>query len=78
MRLITAFAILVGAGGNALLAISLGEGRHKDAERILNNSFLLITIFSVGISVLGLIFIHPLCSVITISNCFSNNSFFFI
>lgn len=63
-RLITAFAVLVGAGGNALLAISLGEGRHKDAERILNNSFLLITIFSVGISALGLIFIDPLCSLL--------------
>lgn len=64
MRLITAFAVLVGAGGNALLALYLGEGRHKDAERILNNSFLLITILSVGLSALGLIFIHPLLTLL--------------
>jgi putative MATE family efflux protein len=64
MRIITAFAILIGAGGNALLALRLGEGKHKEAEGILNNSFLLITIITLTLSALGLIFIHPLLSIL--------------
>ncbi len=64
MRIMTAFAILIGAGGNALLALRLGEGKHKEAEGILNNSFLLITIITLTLSALGLIFIHPLLGVL--------------
>lgn len=60
MRLLTSFAILVGAGGNALLALRLGEGKHKEAEGILNNSFLLIAIITLSLSALGLIFLDPL------------------
>lgn len=64
MRVITAFAILVGAGGNALLALYLGEGKHEEAERILNNTFLLIAGISLSISVLCMIFIHPLLALL--------------
>lgn len=64
MRLMTAFAILIGAGGNALLALRLGEGKHKEAERILNNSFALIAGITILISVLGLIFLEPLLSLL--------------
>ena len=60
MRLLTSFAVLVGAGGNALLALRLGEGRHKEAEGILNNSFVLIAAISLTLSALGLIFLEPL------------------
>ena len=42
VRIIDAFAMLVGAGGSTLLALRLGEGRSQDAESILNNSFLLL------------------------------------
>ncbi len=64
MRIITAFAILIGAGGNALLALRLGEGRHKEAESILNTCFLLIAIVSLSLMALGLIFIDPLLNVL--------------
>ena len=64
MRLMTAFAILVGAGGNALLALSLGEGKHKEAERIVNNTFLLIAAISITLTLLGEIFIHPLLTLL--------------
>ena len=60
MRLLTSFAVLVGAGGNALLALRLGEGKHKEAEGILNNSFVLIAAISLTLSALGLIFLEPL------------------
>lgn len=53
MRLISAFALLIGAGGNSLLALKLGQGEYDEAERILNNSFVLIFIISAVIMAVG-------------------------
>lgn len=39
MRLIDAFAMLVGAGGSTLLALRLGEGKSDEAESILGAAF---------------------------------------
>ncbi len=64
MRIVTAFATLFGAGGNAILALKLGEGKHKEAESILNNTFILIVIVSALISAFGLIFINPLLTML--------------
>ena len=64
MRVITAFATLVGAGGNAILALKLGEGKHKEAEGILNNTFTLITILSLALMAVGLLFINPILRVL--------------
>ncbi|MDR2671924.1 MAG: MATE family efflux transporter [Coriobacteriales bacterium] len=36
-----AVSILVGAGGNALAAIKLGEGKREAAERVMGNTFIL-------------------------------------
>lgn len=52
IMIISAFAALVGMGGSPRAAIKMGEGNHKDAEKILSNSFVVL----VGISVLLTVF----------------------
>jgi len=53
MRFVDAFAILVGAGGSTLLALRLGEGKSREAEDILNNSFLLMAILCAVLITIG-------------------------
>lgn len=60
VRIIDAFAMLVGAGGSTLLALRLGEGRSQDAEPILNNSFLLLILENIVLIALGYAFTEPL------------------
>lgn len=60
VRIIDAFAMLVGAGGSTLLALRLGEGKSEEAESILGGSFLLMTLFSLALVVLGYLFTQPL------------------
>ena len=59
MSIMVAIATLVGAGGNALLAIRLGEGKKEEAERILGNSVVLVTLLSAVFTVLGELFVGP-------------------
>jgi putative MATE family efflux protein len=47
-----AMGMLIGAGGNALAALKLGEGKHGETERVLSVSFTLILIFAVVITIL--------------------------
>ena len=56
MRFVDAFAILVGAGGSTLLALRLGEGKSREAEDILNNSFLLMLLLCAALILLGYLF----------------------
>lgn len=60
VRIIDAFAMLVGAGGSTLLALRLGEGKGEEAESILNNSFLLTLILSLLLMGLSYGFTEPL------------------
>ena len=60
VRIIDAFAMLVGAGGSTLLALRLGEGKSQEAESILNNSFLLLVLLSAVLISLGYCFTEPL------------------
>lgn len=60
MLLMMAFGMLVGGGGNALMAIKLGEKDYKTAEKILGNSFGLMVVISIIVTALGLIFIKPI------------------
>ena len=60
MLLMMAFGMLIGGGGNALMAIKLGEKDFKTAEKILGNSFSLMILVSVVVTALGLIFIKPI------------------
>ena len=52
LMLITAFAMMVGTGGAPLTAIAMGKGNHKHAEKIIGNSFTLLLIFAVVLTVL--------------------------
>lgn len=58
--IIMAFGMLVGIGGNTLVSIKLGEKKKEEAEVILGNSFILLIIVSLALSVVGLTFLEPL------------------
>ena len=62
MTLFLSLSMLIGAGGNALCALRLGEGKHDEAENILGNSFTLALVVSVAFAVCAHIpvFIEPL------------------
>ncbi len=60
ITMVTAFANLIGMGGAPLFSIERGAGRRKEAEAILGNSFTLLIILSVILTVLGEIFKKPL------------------
>ena len=53
--LMTAFAMLCGAGGAPLAAIELGKNDKDQAEKIMTNSFLLLLVFSVILITTGLL-----------------------
>ena len=57
---IMSFAMLVGIGAGSRISIALGEGNEERAAKILGNSFLLNIIFSLILSVLGLMFYKPI------------------
>ena len=51
LMLLNAFAMLVGAGGAPRTAIALGQGDKEQAEKIISNSFTMLLIFSVVLTV---------------------------
>jgi putative MATE family efflux protein len=53
---VAAFAQLVGGGGSPLAAIELGRGNRDEAQRILNNGFVMLIFFSVLCSTLPYLF----------------------
>lgn len=57
---IMAFAMLVGMGGNSLSSIRLGQGRKDQAEKILGNSFTMLIILSLLISIVIFFFLEPI------------------
>lgn len=58
--ILMAFSMLVGIGGNTLASIRFGEDRKEEADKIANNSILLLGIIGIVLSILGLIFIEPI------------------
>lgn len=60
MTIIMAFAMLVGIGAAAVISIKLGQGKTKEAEEILGNAFVLLIIFSIAITIVGLIFVDQI------------------
>lgn len=54
VTLLASFATLVGLGGSPIMAMRMGEGKRAEAQRILNNCFLLLLVLS---GVLTLIFL---------------------
>lgn len=55
-----AFANLFGMGGAPLCSIERGRGNAEEAEKIMGNSFMLMLLFGVILTALGLIFKKPL------------------
>ena len=55
VTLLGSFANLVGLGGSPLMAMRMGEGRLRRAQRIMNNCFLLLILLTVGLTVLFLL-----------------------
>ena len=47
LMLLTAFAMMAGAGGAPRAAIAMGQGDHEKAEKIMGNCFAVLMIFSV-------------------------------
>lgn len=60
LMLITAFAMLCGAGGAPRAAISMGKGEHDRAEKIVANCFTMLMILAVILTVVFYIFVPQL------------------
>lgn len=60
VSIIIAFTNLFGMGGAPLSSIAMGKGDNEEAEAIMGNSFILLVIFGVLLTVLGLVFKNPL------------------
>ncbi len=53
------FSALIGVGSNALFSIRLGEKRTEEAQRILGNGFVMLTLVAVVLTVAGYLFLDP-------------------
>lgn len=51
LMLVNAFAMLIGAGGAPRTAIAMGQGDKDQAEKIVSNSFTMLLIFSLVLTV---------------------------
>lgn len=60
ISMVIAFANLFGMGGSPLCSIERGRGRNEEAERIMGNSFCMMLLFGVGLTVLGLLLKRPM------------------
>lgn len=59
LTIIIAFTNLFGMGGAPLSSIARGKGDDEEAEAIMGNSFVLLVIFGILLTILGLIFKEP-------------------
>jgi putative MATE family efflux protein len=60
ITIVIAFANLFGMGGAPLCSIARGRGDDEEAERIMGNSFALLLISGVLLTILGLLFKKPM------------------
>jgi putative MATE family efflux protein len=60
MIVMMAFGMLIGIGASSLVSIRMGERKKAEAELIVGNALTLMTVISLALTVLGLIFIDPL------------------
>lgn len=60
ITIIMAFATLLGSGGSAYAAIKLGQKKESEAEKTLNNNFMLSVITGIVLAVIGFIFMEPI------------------
>ena len=55
-----AIGFMIGTGGSALVAKTMGEGDHKRANRLFSMLIYLSILFGVALTVLGIIFLEPI------------------
>lgn len=60
ISIVMAFARLSGMGGGPLCSIARGRGDYEEAEKIMGNSFTLLMIFAVVLTLLGEIFLQDM------------------
>lgn len=60
ITIVIAFANLIGMGGAPLFSIERGKGNEEEAEKILGNSFLLLLLLGVFLTILGYLFKTPM------------------
>lgn len=60
MIILLSIGVLFGIGGATLFSIKLGEGKEREAERAMGNSFMLLILSGVLFTAGGLIFLKPL------------------
>ena len=60
VTLLSSFASLVGLGGSPIMAMRMGEGRKKEAGRVLSNCFLMLLVLSVALTAVFQIFQEPI------------------
>lgn len=60
ISMVTAFSNLFGMGGAPLCSIERGRGNEEEAEKIMGNSFVLMVIFGIGLTILGLAVKRPM------------------
>ena len=63
-NVIMAFGMLAGIGAGAVVSIKLGQNKKAEAEEVLGNAFTLLILFSVVLTILGLIFINPILTIL--------------
>ena len=60
VTLISSFAFLVGIGGSPLVSIRLGEGKVREAKKVVANCFVYLLALSVVVTVLAFVFRRPI------------------
>lgn len=63
-NIIMAFGMLVGTGAAAVISIKLGQQKVRQAEKILGNTYTLVIISSILVSIFGIIFINPILKIL--------------
>ena len=56
IMIISAFSYLIGSGGAPLTAIKMGEKNNDEAEKIMSNSFSMLLIIGVSLTIVFLLF----------------------
>lgn len=60
MSILLGFGMLIGIGATANISIKFGQNKRKDAEKILGNSVVLITIISLVLTIIGIVFANSI------------------
>src|SRR3712207_3319609 len=63
MVITSGFGMLIGMGGGVITSISLGKKDKEKAEKILGNTFSLLCIISLLVSILALIIKNPILKI---------------